>query len=187
MSDLGISGTGLNDLGQLLQRSETTGALEIWRNGQVTAVTLPAGLDTSATFIGINDAGQIAGNAQTGPFIMTPRRGCAADETSQVGLVASAFYLSPNTGRYIQKIVITNNGSSVLSSPLSIVFDALPSNVSVFGINGTTLCGKVGSPYISAAVALEPGTSTSIVAQFIDESGSPITYTDRVIAGAGGR
>jgi len=193
--NLGSGGwAGMNDLGQVSFYAGQSGLegdqAEIWRNGTATPVNLPSG--ASGPFQFLNNAGQLASapsfNGGSNPaLLLTPRRACASNVTSQVEITAGSLEFNSSTLRYDQTFTLTNAGSDTLGSPISLVFDGLPATATLYGIVGSTLCGTVGSGYVSLAKSLDPGDSAKVDVQFIDASGAPITYTNQVIAGSGGR
>ncbi|MGA2738490.1 MAG: hypothetical protein ABSG65_13720 [Bryobacteraceae bacterium] len=188
----------LNDIGQVALYAGNQGGpyqSEIWRNGTATPVNLPVEVAGGA-YQFIDNAGQLGSaygmsgltgsNAGLGA-LLTPRRACASDVTSQVGIAAGGFHLNSGTGRYVQQITLTNNGATTIASPVSLVFDGLPATATLYAIAGSTLCGTRGSPYVDSSASLAPGASEVLDVQFIDTSGLPISYSNRIIAGTGGR
>ncbi|MEI4927411.1 hypothetical protein Q8G50_33385, partial [Klebsiella pneumoniae] len=62
------------------------------------------------------------------------------------------------------------------------------SNASLFAASGTTTCAApLGSPFTNVAVPLNPGASAVVTLQFNNPTKAGITYTTRVLAGAGTR
>lgn len=107
------------------------------------------------------------------------------DNTAQVSFSARGFRRDQETGRYVQQVVITNNGSLPLSLPLRLVITDLPAGVKLANAFGDT---QVILPLGSAYVAVDsnersfvsPGNTASATLEFLNFQGVPITYTPRL-------
>jgi hypothetical protein len=109
---------------------------------------------------------------------------CAGNVGAEVGVIRSGYSYSVVTKRYAQTITLTNNGTSSIAGPISLVLDNLASNASLFNSAGTTACAApLGSPYVTIPGPLAPGASATAVLQFTDPTKAGITYTTRVLAG----
>lgn len=113
---------------------------------------------------------------------------CAKDVTTSIGLTYSGFTINPMTRRYVQTVTLTNNSSTTITGPVSLVLDQLTPNVSLYNPSGTTtLILPAGSPYMNANSNLSPGQSASIQLQFTNPGNLAVTYEPRVLAGPGPR
>ena len=190
----GAAFEGINNLGQALLYSGSlpNRNLYIWHNGSKTQVTLPASIISFFdTPTGINDAGQIAsysGTSTGGRIVVLTRSGpCAIDISSYVTVTRGKFQLNPTTRHYTQVITLTNNAPKAISVPISLVLDNLPDAVTLHDLSGVTSCATpAGSPLITTTSSLAAnGGTASITLNFMAKTG--ITYTTRVLAGAGRR
>ena len=186
----------MNNLGQALLLEGFGGNPQVstWQNGTRTPITLASPITRIDSPAGLNDAGQIAGYATlqvNGVFfsrtaVLTPSGGCAADVTSEVAISRGGFRLNRATGHFTQLVTVTNNSGASIPGPISVVFDNVPSNATLFGLSGATACNApAGSPFISAPSDLASGQSVTVTLEFIDTANTGITYSTRVIAGAG--
>jgi len=114
---------------------------------------------------------------------------CAMDVSSSIGVLGSGFVLNLGTGRLAQTVTLTNNSTTTITGPFSLVLDNLSANATLFNATGTTsaLFSPAGSPYINGNATLAPGQKISIALQFSDPTKAAITYTTRVLAGPGSR
>jgi hypothetical protein len=111
---------------------------------------------------------------------------CASNATASVTITRSGFSYSPILKRYAQTLTLTNTGASAITGPIYVVLDSLSSNASVYTPSGSTGCAApLGSPYISIAGPLSTGASTTVVLHFTDPTNATISFTTRVLAGAG--
>jgi hypothetical protein len=109
---------------------------------------------------------------------------CASNVSAEVGVVRSGYSYGVITKRYAQTVTLTNEGSSTIAGPISLVLDDLSSNAALYNSAGTTKCAApLGSPYITLPGPLAPGGSANVVLQFTDPAKTGITYTTRVLAG----
>jgi hypothetical protein len=113
----------------------------------------------------------------------------ATDVTSSVTVTRSGFVLNISTGRFAQTVTVTNNSSSTITGPLSLVLDSLSANAALFNATGVTdsSAPPSGSPYLNSAGDLAPGQSATFALQFTDPTRATITYNTRVLAGSGAR
>lgn len=190
LHDFGPSGYGhMNQVGQVVYLTSPCAGcgagIAMWQNGVSTAVQLPSGVSGQSGPSALNDAGQFT----TDGYLLTPTGPCAQDITSQVQVTRGGYLYNRSTGRFVQTITLTNTGGSSISGPISLALDSLPSNASLYAISGTTLCDTPqGSPYITiGAASLDPGVPVASTVQFIDTAKTGISYSLRVLAGAGGR
>ena len=113
---------------------------------------------------------------------------CASNLSASVSITRSGFGFNFGTGRFYQRVTLTNSGSSPISDALSLVLDGLSSNAGLFNKTGTTACeAPTGSSFINLTGPLGPGASASVVLQFTDPTKAAIKYSTRVLAGNGDR
>jgi hypothetical protein len=181
----------INNVGQALLYTNV--GYYIWRNGAETKITLPPSVTGLTTPAGINDAGQIASYAavSTGAriVVLTQSVSCAVDVSSQITVTAGELRLNRTTGDFVQVMTLTNNSAEAISEPISLVLDDLPNSVSLQDLSGVTSCATpAASPFTTTTSSLAAnGGSVSITLKFISPTKKHITYTTRVIGGAGGR
>ena len=94
-------------------------------------------------------------------------------------------------------LALQNASSSAIGGPISLALDSLTAGVTLVNAEGITSCAPpAGSPYVNVNVGADsiwsPGERVEVVLQFTVQSTgpgkkTPIAYTRRVLAGAGGR
>lgn len=108
-----------------------------------------------------------------------------------VSVTRGGFRLNRATGRYVQIVTLTNNGSTI-AGPISLVLDNLSTNATLFNKTGNTTSANPpsGSPYIdmrdsnkAILASLASGASVQVVLEFANPTNSAITYTTRILAG----
>jgi hypothetical protein len=116
---------------------------------------------------------------------------CAANVTEGITVKRGAFRFDRRTERYSQQVVLRNTGSAAITGPFALVIEGLPSTVSVASPHGFTACKLPRSPFIGftagADGVLNPGESATVGLQFLNPTDISITYSLRVLAGAGER
>lgn len=116
---------------------------------------------------------------------------CQSNQSASLTVARGPFRTAPKSTLYSQQITFTNSGSSSITGPFSIVFDALPSGVTVVNPSGVTSCAApAGRPWIAAStapVSLPFGQSFSVTVTFNRAGSAGITYTPVVFAGGGGQ
>jgi len=140
------------------------------------------------TATSINDAGQIVGNGThngvRAGYLLTPN--CASDASASVSVTRGGFSFSPVVHKFGQFITITNTSSVDIVGPIKIAVDDLSSGAKAVANTGITSCdAPLNSPYYQLNVTLGPGGSATTSFVFDDPTKAPITYTTRVLAGAG--
>ena len=111
---------------------------------------------------------------------------CATDVSSSIGMTRSGISYNVLTKRYAQTITLRNNSALTIGGPILLVLDSLGTNATLYNRTGSTTCAAPpGSPYVSIAGPLNAGASISVVLQFTNTTNAPITYTARVLSGAG--
>jgi len=99
--------------------------------------------------------------------------------------------LDRKTGRYTQSITL-KNADGAAAGPMSLILDSLSSHAWLFNTNGTTSCAiPTGSPYVNVDIgadgSLNPRERATVILEFSNPSGQAISYTPRVVTGAGAR
>jgi hypothetical protein len=114
--------------------------------------------------------------------LLTAANDTQADVSGQVSITRLGFRKNLTTGRFVQTVIIKNNGSSPMPSPLSLVLNSLTGGT-LYNASGTTAAG----PYVSVPVGgdsfqLTAGQSISLDLEFTDPANQAITYTTQVLA-----
>jgi hypothetical protein len=159
--------------------------------GTYTYSAAPGSSGTDTFTFKAND-GSADSNIATVTVTIIPDASCAADVTASIGVSAGAPRLDRKSGALTQKITLRNIGASTLTGPVSLVFDALSTGASVIGPAGSTSCAApLGSQYVTVNVGadgvLADRERASVEVRFTQSGTTPISYTARVLAGAGGR
>jgi hypothetical protein len=114
---------------------------------------------------------------------------CATDVTPSVTITRGGFSYNFSTGRFVQAVTLKNASGSPIAGSISLVLDNLSSNATLFNKAGVTACDPpLGSPFVVPVVSgssLVTGASVTVYLQFTDPTKTGITYTTRVLAGAG--
>lgn len=111
---------------------------------------------------------------------------CATDVTATMGVASGAVARAKK--RQLQTVIVTNNSSNTVNGPISLVLDRLTENVTLSNANGeTVLMVPAGSPYVNTRATLAPGQSVAFQLQFDHPGSVDISFTARVLAGAGSR
>ncbi len=102
---------------------------------------------------------------------------------NNVAVARGGFVRDRLTGKYVQKVTITNNNATALNGPFYLVLDSLNPANSLSNSTGTTsVYLPSGSPYIVIpGGALAPGGSASVTLQLTNPTNGAITYTPRVL------
>ena len=129
-------------------------------------------------------------NKEAGSFSIFVTR-IVQDVTAKVQITRSAFRFNNNTRTYVQRVTIKNTSTTPITGPISLVLDNLSSNASVAADSGiTTIVAPLGSPYLNfvlSGTSLAPGATATVGINFVDPTNTLITYTPRILAGAGTR
>jgi hypothetical protein len=162
------------------------------------AFTYSANVDASGddTFtFKVTDNRGLESNVATITVAIDPRSACAVDVTSSVAPVKGKGTKGPSL---THPIALLNTSSSAIVGPVSIALDSLTAGATLLNAAGVTLCAApAGSPYLNIDLGSDsvwsPGERVDFVLEFAHESTAQgkkpvkITYTQRVLAGAGGR
>ncbi len=102
---------------------------------------------------------------------------------NNVAVARGGFVRDRLTGKYAQKITITNNNATALNGPFNLVLDSLSVNATLSNATGVTnIYVPAGSPVITIPGAtLAPGASASVTLQFGNPTNAAITYTARTL------
>lgn len=117
---------------------------------------------------------------------------CAVSAGSGVTVTRSGFRLIATTQRFVQTVSLKNVTAASIQGPLSLVLDGLSSNAGLFNKSGTSSCAApLVSPFINANLGvpntLAPNQTVTLTLEFTNPSNQGITYTTRVLTGAGSR
>lgn len=109
-----------------------------------------------------------------------------------VAITRSGFRLNRATGRFVQMVTLKNTSADAHVGPVSLILDGLSANASLANATGTTaFFAPLDSPYLDLDVGadgiLSPGEVVTAKLEFTNPSRLGITYTTRVLAGAGSR
>lgn len=125
---------------------------------------------------------------QVGSFTLLATR-IVQDVTAKFQITRSAFRYNSSTRTYVQRVTIKNIGSTPITGPISLVLDNLSSNASLPAYSGiTAVVAPLGSPYVNfvlSGATLAPGGTATVGINFDDPTNALITYTPRILAGAG--
>ena len=115
-------------------------------------------------------------------------------------VIRSGFFDDPGTNLVFQVVDIINTSFSPAPAPLFLALDNLSTNATLANAAGTTaVLPPLGSPYVNVHIDFddEPGfagtgpdeedflfpfLSSRVLLEFLDPSGTPITYTTRVLS-----
>jgi hypothetical protein len=116
----------------------------------------------------------------------------ASDVTTSVEVVPLPAIYNPLSKRYIQVVVVRNSTLNRIEGPLSFVFDNLDSRLKVEGTTGTTSCtSPLSSSYVDVGIGFDevfnPREIRVFVVRFAGPRGVRVTYSPRLLAGAGCR
>jgi len=126
------------------------------------------------------------------PASLTVTNPVLVNITSQLQVTPGGFRLNRATQRFAQTITIVYTGSQPVTGPVSLVFDQLSANATLFAPAGTTaVVAPLGSPFVNlnlrGDVLLSPGATITVNVEFANISNQAISYTPRVLAGPGMR
>lgn len=87
------------------------------------------------------------------------------------------------TGKYAQKVTITNNNANALDGSFVLALDSLSPTATLSNSAGVTAAyAPLGSPYITVSGSpLAAGASASVTLQFNNPTNAAISYTSRVL------
>jgi VCBS repeat-containing protein len=159
--------------------------------GAFTYAANPTATDGTDSFTFKVSDGNLESAAATITVTIAGQPTCASDISPLVTVTGGVPKLNRKTGLYTQTLTLKNADGAVIG-PISFVLDGLSSNATLSGASGTTACtSPTGSPYVNVSVGSDaffnPRERATITLQFINPSQQPITYTSRVLAGAGSR
>jgi len=108
-----------------------------------------------------------------------------------VSVARDGFVLDSNTQHVFQKVHVTNNGTNPVPAPLFLVLDNLSANATLLKADGTTaVLAPLGSPYVTVRIndgdgvdnVLRPFETKTVLLEFLDPSGSAISYDTRALS-----
>ena len=116
--------------------------------------------------------------------------GVTANITPQIQVTQGGLLYNRKTHHFLQAVTITNTSSTPFVGPVSLVLDGL-TGATLVGANGvTSQVGQAGSSYVNiplSSASFGVGQSVTIYLEFDDPSFATISYTARILAGAGSR
>jgi hypothetical protein len=103
--------------------------------------------------------------------------------TNNVAVTRGGIVRDRSTGKFVQKVTITNNNPGALAGPFYLAVDGLSANATLFNATGTTATyPPLGSSYITIpGGTLAAGSSASVNLQFTNSNNGAITFTSRVL------
>lgn len=103
--------------------------------------------------------------------------------TNNVAVTRGGMVRNRGTGKFVQKVKITNNNAGPLTGPFYLALDTLSANASLFNANGTTtVYAPLSRPYITIpGGTLAAGATATVSLQFTNSNNNAITYTARVL------
>jgi len=129
----------------------------------------------------------VLGNSVALSFAPTTPTSCAGNITVQVTVTRGGFAFNEGTQRFLQTITVTNSSAAPIVAPFYLVLDGLSANASLANATGVTVCQTPGSPYITIFTSgtLTAGQAATVQLQFANPTKAGITYTPRILSGAG--
>jgi hypothetical protein len=94
---------------------------------------------------------------------------------------ATGLAYNRGTRLFYETVTITNTGSSAVNGPIEVVFNGLPSGMTLANAAGTA---PNGSPYLTIASSLAAGSSASVMATFSNPSNVLIPISLTIYSGA---
>ena len=108
--------------------------------------------------------------------------------TNTFSVTSDGFVTDSRTGHVVETVQITNTGSSPVAASLWLALDNLSANATLLNADAdTSVLAPLGSPAIQVnqglfgETFLGPQQSATVTLVFNNPSGSPITYTPRVL------
>ena len=108
-----------------------------------------------------------------------------AASLTNLQVARTGFALNRRTGKFEQKVTVTNASAVTIVGPINLVIDNLSANTALTGATGTVANNApLGSPYVTVSAAdLAPGQSVTALLQFNKPATGSISYTARTITG----
>ncbi len=110
---------------------------------------------------------------------------------SDLSVTRGRFFVDPRTHHVFQLVFVRNSGFNPVPTPLFLALDNLSPNATLVNADGTTaVLPPLDSPYVSVRTGdgdrdfddfLAPFGSATVLLEFADPSGAPITYDTRVL------
>lgn len=162
-------------------------AVVVTYGGSATPPTLPGIYSVVATVNDVNFEG-----SATGVLTIAAAGPVPDDVTPHLQITRGGLRLNRTTQRYVQTITIKNTSPQPIAGPVSLVFDHLSSNATLYGITGTTtLMPPSGSPFINLNIGvdglLSPNETVTHILEFTNATNQSISYSLRALAGPGVR
>jgi hypothetical protein len=134
---------------------------------------VPSGIETGPSTLEV-----VANGTSSAPVNITVLGG--RDVTASISITRSSISYNKKSKLYTGTIKLLNKSKTTVSGPLNVLFEGLPSGVTLTNASGS----KNGTPYITANISsLAYKASVTLPVQFTAPSASAITYTSAVISG----
>jgi len=171
-----------------------TSTVQVWTNGQGQRLDrqeyiLPAAFASQTlTSVTITDTGNE--NISRGMFTGLTVSTCPAYVTEGIAISSGKIVYDRKQNIYVQRVALTNIGSTAVSGPQFFILEDLPAGVTLLNKSVATACfAPLGSRYIGAlaeGATLAPNATVILGLAFSDPSGAAISYTPLVAGSLGG-
>ena len=112
---------------------------------------------------------------------------CSSDVSASVVVTRGGIRKDSVTGRYVQRLTLSNATTTAIAGPIALVLDGLTANAALSNKAGDTGCAQPVGPYKRVNVGpydvLGPLASTAVVLEFANPSNAVIGYRTRFLAG----
>ena len=119
----------------------------------------------------------------------------AVPAVQNISVTSERFQVNPFTGAVFQRVFVTNIGTTPAPAPLFLALDNLPAGVTLLNSAGSVaVLPPLQSPYVKVLPnvlgdfslgfgdVLFPGQTRVVTLEFLDPSGTTITYNARVLS-----
>jgi uncharacterized repeat protein (TIGR01451 family) len=125
----------------------------------------------------------------TGPQPTTPP--CAADVSASVRLARGPLSYAPVTRRFLQQVILENQGDQPIQGPVTLLIEGLAPIV-LTNASGFTGCWPpLNTPYLNVPIGpdnrLDPGEVATVTLVMAIPPNRGVIYRTRVLGGPGGR
>lgn len=116
---------------------------------------------------------------------------CAADVSASVAVARGPLFYAPLTRRFLQEIVLENQGDQPIQGPVTLLIEGLAPIV-LTNASGFTGCWTpLNTPYLNVPVGadnrLDPGEVSTVTVVMAIPPNRGVVYRTRVLGGPGGR
>ena len=171
-----------------------TSTTQIWTNGEGQRldrqeyILPPEFASQVLTSVTITDTGSydLVGAMFSGLTVSTR----SAYVVESITISSGKVFYDPSTKIYLQKVALTNAGTTAVNGPLFLILQDLSSGVTLANKSAATACFEpIGSRYVVAlpeGPPLAPNTTVVVTLAFSDPSGVTISYTPLAAGSLGG-